>query len=255
MKKLAVVSALLSVCAFSASANAYQAEVGGSYTYTDFDNSSNTHSFGIDGTYYFKPVQTRNAPLNEAAFLDRASNVSAEVDYANNSGVKNTFYGIGTEVFIPETDFYISANVGRDEYKVKDRDINNRVTNYGAEVGYLPTAGLLLAIGVKGYDVKDGKDGSDPTIRAKYVTQIGQHDVNFEVGGGFGDLDEYNIRTDYYIDKTLSVGADYYNNGLTDRDSWGISAKKFFDQNISLEGRAGFGDNADTYSLRAAYRF
>jgi hypothetical protein len=27
---------------------------------------------------------------------------------------------------------------------------------------------------VKGYDEKDGKDGADPTVRAKYVTQVGQ---------------------------------------------------------------------------------
>lgn len=113
MKKLAVVSALFSVCAFSAAANAYQAEVGGSYIYTDFDKGSNTHSFGVDGTYYFKPVQTRNAPLNEAAFLDRASNVSAVVDYADNSGVKNTFFGAGGEFYVPDTDFYASAKVGQ----------------------------------------------------------------------------------------------------------------------------------------------
>lgn len=258
MKKLAVVTALLSACAISASANAYQTEVGGSYIFTDFDKGSDTHSFGVDGTYYLKPVQTRDAPLNEAAFLDRATNVNAKVDYADNSGVKNSYFGAGAEVYIPDTDFYVGGHAGRSEVKFKDAG-KIRVTTYGAEVGYLPAPGLLLALGVTGYDAKDdfqGKtDGADPTIRAKYVTKIGQHDVNFEAGGAFGDLDEYNIRADYYIDKTLSVGMDYYNNDLADRDSWGISAKKFFNQNVSLEGRAGFGDNDDTYSLRAAYRF
>ena len=254
MKKLAVVSALLSVCAFSATAHAYQAEVGGSYTFTDFDNNSDTHSFGVDGTYYFKPVQTRNAPLNEAAFLDRASNASAKVDYADNSGVKNSYFGAGVEVFIPDSDFYASAHAGRDELKVKNAG-KNRVTTYGAEVGYLPTPGLLLALGVTGYDQKDGKDGADPTVRAKYVTQVGQHDMNFEAAGAFGDLDEYSVRADYYIDKTLSVGVDYYNNDLSDQDAWGISAKKFLQQNISVEGRIGFGDNDNTYGVRAAYRF
>ena len=255
MKKLAVVSAVLSICAFSVSAHAYQTEVGGSYIFTDFDNISDTHSFGVDGTYYFKPVQTRNAPLNEAAFLDRASNASAKIDYADNSGVKNTFYGAGVEAFIPNSDFYVSADLGRNELKVKNTSINNKVTTYGAEVGYLPAPGLLVAVGVKGYDAKNGKDGADPTLRAKYVTQVGQHDVNLEAGGAFGDLDEYNIRGDYYLDKTLSVGVDYYNNDLADQDEWGINAKKFFNQNVSVEGRIGLGDSYNTYGLRAAYRF
>lgn len=35
------------------------------------------------------------------------------------------------------------------------------MTTYAAEVGYLPAPGLLLALGVKGYDEKDGKDGAD----------------------------------------------------------------------------------------------
>ncbi len=83
------------------------------------------------------------------------------------------------------------------------------MTTYAAEVGYLPAPGLLLALGVKGYDEKDGKDGADPTVRAKHVTQVGQHDVNLEAYGAFGDLDEYkSFRGDYYIDKTLSLGVD-----------------------------------------------
>lgn len=129
------------------------------------------------------------------------------------------------------------------------------MTTYAAEVGYLPAPGLLLALGVKGYDEKDGKDGADPTVRAKYVTQVGQHDVNLEAYGAFGDLDEYKVRGDYYIDKTLSLGVDYYNNDLTDKDEFGINAKKFLNQQVSVEGRVGFGDNDNIYGVRAAYRF
>ncbi len=35
-----------------------------------------------------------------------------------------------------------------------------------------------------------------------------------EAGAAFGDLDEYNLAADYFIDKTLSVGVDYYDNDL-----------------------------------------
>ena len=255
MKKLAIASAIFSVAALTGTAHAYQAEVGGSYTYNDPDNFDATHSFGVDGTYYFKPVQTRNAPLNEAAFLDRASNVKANVKYANNDGIKDTQYGAGLEYYVPNSDFYVSGRLGRDELKIDNTNINDKLTTYGAEVGYLPTAGLLLALGVTGYDVKNGDDGADPTIRAKYVTKVGQYDANFEAFGAFGDLDEYKVRGDLYLDKTLSVGADYYNNDLSERDEFGISAMKFINQNVSFEGRVGFGDDYNTYGVRAAYRF
>lgn len=255
MKKLAIASALLSALAVTSTAHAYQAEIGGSYSYVDPDHADSANHFGVDGTYYFKPVQTRDAPLNEAAFLDRASNVNAHINYANNDDVKNTQYGTEVEYFIPNSDFYLSGNLGRDETKVDGFSGKAKVTTYGAEIGYLPAPALLLALGLTGYDVKDGDNGTDPTVRAKYVTQVGGKDINLEAYGAFGDRDEYGVQGDYYLDKTLSVGVDYYNNDLTEQDEWGISAKKFFNQQVSLEGRIGFGDDYNTYGLRGAYRF
>jgi hypothetical protein len=255
MKKLAIASALLSALALTGTAHAYQAEVGGSYTNDDPDHGDNADVFGVDGTYYFKPVQTRNAPLNEAAFLDRASNVNAQIQHGDNNDVKKTKYGAGVEYYVPNSDFYLSGDVARNETKVDGVSGKAKLTTYGAEVGYLPAPGLLLAVGVKGYDEKDGDDGADPTVRAKYVTQVGANDLNLEAYGAFGDLDEFGVRGVYYLDKTLSVGVDYYNNDLSEQDEWGISAKKFLNQQVSLEGRVGFGDEYNTYGIRGAYRF
>lgn len=82
-------------------------------------------------------------------------------------------------------------------------------TYYAAEVGYLAAPGFLIAAGLKGYD-NDNDDGVDPTLRAKYVTTLRSNgkDINLEAGATFGDLDEYNLKADYFIDKTFSVGAD-----------------------------------------------
>ena len=91
----------------------------------------------------------------------------------------------------------------------------------------------------------------DDIVRVSLLKDFKEHDVLID----FGDLDEYRVKGDYYLDKTLSVGADYYNNDLTNRDEWGISAKKFLNQQVSLEGRVGFGDDYNTYGIRGAYRF
>ena len=65
----------------------------------------------------------------------------------------------------------------------------------------------------------------------KYVTTLSNgKDINLEAGAAFGDLDEYNLAADYFIDKTLSVGADYHNNDLTDQSEFGAS--KFINQQL-----------------------
>jgi len=236
MKKLALASALLSVVAITGTAHAYQAE------------------FGVNGKYYFKPVQTRNAPLAEAAFLDRASNVSAHATFADRGDVDDNTYGAGVEYFVPNSDFYLSGDISRNNLEVKTplgkRDFDT--TYYAAEVGYLPAPGFLVAAGVKGYD-NDNDSGADPTIRAKYVTTLSNgKDINLEAGASF-------VKADYFIDKTFSVGADYYNNDLTDRSEVGINARKFINQQVSLEGRVGFGEagknDYNSFGVAAKYRF
>lgn len=262
MKKLAIASALLSALAITGTANAYQAEVGAAAAYVDPDNGSSGSAFGVDGTYYFNPVQTRNAPLAEAAFLDRASNVNAQATFADRGDLDNNTYGVGAEVFVPNSDFYLSGNISKNEaerFNILGQKYDFDTTYYSAEVGYLPAPGLLIAAGVKGYD-NDNDDGVDPTLRAKYVTTLSNgKDINLEAGAAFGDLDEYNLAADYFIDKTLSVGADYHNNDLTDQNEFGINARKFFTEQVSLEGRVGFGEvgnnDYNSFGVAAKYRF
>ena len=262
MKKLAIASALLSALAVTGTANAYQAEVGASAGYVDPDNGSSGSEFGVNGTYYFKPVQTRNAPLAEAAYLDRAGNVSVNANFADRGDTDDTTYGVAAEYFVPNSDFYVSGSVSQNEQEFRDvfgQKYDWDTTYYSAEVGYLPAPGLLIAAGLKGYD-NDADDGVDPTIRAKYVTTLTNgKDINLEAGAAFGDLDEYNLAADYFIDKTLSIGADYLNNDLEDRSEFGISARKFFNQQVSLEGRVGFGEqfnnDYNTFGVAAKYRF
>ena len=262
MKKLAIASALLSALAVTGTANAYQAEVGASAGYVDPDNGSSGSEFGVNGTYYFKPVQTRNAPLAEAAYLDRAGNVSVNANFADRGDTDDTTYGVAAEYFVPNSDFYVSGSVSQNEQEFRDvfgQKYDWDTTYYSAEVGYLPAPGLLIAAGLKGYD-NDADDGVDPTIRAKYVTTLTNgKDINLEAGAAFGDLDEYNLAADYFIDKTLSIGADYLNNDIEDRSEFGISARKFFNQQVSLEGRVGFGEqfnnDYNTFGVAAKYRF
>ena len=247
MKKLALAAALL---ATMSAANAYQTEVGGDYVYTDNDNSDSVNTFGVDATYYFNPVTDNNAPLAEAGFMNRAGNVGVRVA-TNDADNETTTYGIGAEYYVPNTDFYVSGKVGRNEV-----DQGSSSTNYGAEVGYLPAPNFLIAAGIVRTKVNDDSN-TDPSIRAKYVTRVGQHDWNFEAGGVFGDNDDYHFQADYYVDNTFSIGGKYRNvdYGANNVDTFGVVARKFINQQTSVQGELGFGDDANTVGIRGTYRF
>ncbi len=261
MKKLAIASALLSAVALTTgtAAHAYQAEVGASLGYIDPDHGSSGSSYGLKGTYYLEPVQVRDSPLAEAAFLDRASNVSVGVNYDDADRSDELVYGVEAEYFVPNSKFYVSGELSRSEVSESGRS-DTDTTLFGAEVGYLLAPGLLVAAGLTGYDNKHN-DGVDPTIRAKYVTKLPTtgKDINFEGGASFGDLDEYFLGVDYYLDKTLSIGGDYYDNDLANTSEFGIKARKFIDPQLSVEGRIGFGEigsnDYNKFALAAKYRF
>ncbi|MFH7410340.1 putative porin [Acinetobacter variabilis] len=249
LKKLTLATALI---ASLGTAHAYQAEVGGTIALVDPDNGDTSTGFAIDGTYYFNPVQVKNSPLNEAAFLNRASNINAAVSYIDYDLFDVTTFNVGVEYFVPNSDFYVSGNIGQSSTDTPIGD--DDTTIYSAELGYLPVPGLLLAVGLAGYD-NDAGDDVDPTLRAKYVTQVGQYDMNFEGGASFGDLDAYSVGADLYLDKTFSVGLGYSDSDIDNSDVFTIRAKKFFNQQVSLEGSIDFADEGNIFGVRGAYRF
>mgnify|MGYP002734940584 FL=1 len=249
LKKLALATALI---ASLGTAHAYQAEVGGTIALVDPDNGDTSTGFAIDGTYYFNPVQVKNSPLNEAAFLNRASNINAAVSYIDYDLFDVTTFNVGVEYFVPNSDFYVSGNIGQSSTDTPIGD--DDTTIYSAELGYLPVPGLLVAVGLAGYD-NDAGDDVDPTLRAKYVTQVGQYDMNFEGGASFGDLDAYSLGADLYLDKTFSVGLGYSDSDIDNSDVFTIRAKKFFNQQVSLEGSIDFADEGNIFGVRGAYRF
>lgn len=250
LKKLALTTALI---ASFGTAHAYQGEIGGTIAVVDPDHGDTATGFGVDGIYYFNPVQVKNNPLNEAAFLNRSSNLNGAVSYIDYDIYEVTAFNVGLEYFVPNSDFYINGNIGQTKHEMDDvEDLDTTI--YSAELGYLPVPGLLVAVGLFGYD-NDYGDDVDPTLRAKYVTQVGTYDMNFEGGASFGDIDAYNLAADLYLDKTLSVGLGFSDTDEEDADVFTIRAKKFFTQQISLEGSVDFADEGNIFGLRGAYRF
>lgn len=254
-----LISSVLCSLALS-TANAYQLELGADAGYIDTKNSSSGHSFGVNGTYYFKNLPSNTAPLAESAFIQKANNVSANVAWADLGKTELSTYQVAGEYYLPNTQFYTSANLARHhvEVPVGALKAESDVNTYGAEIGYLPMDNFLVAVGLTGYKADDDK-GVNPTVRAKYLSQFAGKAINLEAGAKFGDLDEYNLKADYYLDNTFSVGADYFNNDLSKTSEFGVNAKKFVNPQLSLDGRIGFtevgADDAKNFAIGAKYRF
>lgn len=255
MKKLSLITALLSSF-IGFNANAYQTEVTGAYEYTYIKDSEldshRVNTVSVAGKYYFNPVQTRNAPLAEAAYLDKASNIGLGYTYAKESGqypitniigtpladvdFKQEFnsLGINGEFFIPNTQFYIAGSLHRTEidatlkalgysYKFASDDGNG----YSIEAGFLPINGLLFAVGLT-----DLSKSFDPIQAAKYgyITTY----VNAATVSGEDDDKAVTLRAKY-----VSEIAGYYTNFeaqsyIGDETTYRLAADLYLDPTLSV---------------------
>lgn len=277
LKQLALTTALI---ASFGTAHAYQAEINANYENTSFDgDSEDLDTFGISGKYYLNGVITKNSPLAEAAFLSKASNIG--LGYANSSidedggDLEIDTVGLNGEFFIPNSQFYVSGSLNRSELTVEGEfgKASDDNVGYALEAGYLPVDGLLIAAGVAKenldpmYVSKNGfidtfsnisavADDTAVTLRAKYVTQIGNHFTNFEGATYFGDETAYRLGADLYIDPTLSVGVSFMDTTFDDFDTvWAVRAQKFFTPAIAVGLDYTTTEDADSYGINGTFRF
>ena len=127
-------------------------------------------------------------------------------------------------------------------------------------------AGLVINFNGKKYVSKNGfidtfsnisavADDTAVTLRAKYVTQIGNHFTNFEGATYFGDETAYRLGADLYIDPTLSVGVSFMDTTFDDFDTvWAVRAQKFFTPAIAVGLDYTTTEDADSYGINGTFR-
>ena len=276
MKKLGLATALLLAMT---GAQAYQFEVQGQSEYLDA-SAANDKDFtgGLQGTFYFKDVDSSKGPLAEAAFLNQASNVSVAYNYAElDADVVAHNYGAKAEAYVP-TKFvpaYASAS-----YSHTHTDGKNSVTRddngdrYALELGAVVAPNFLVAVGytsvadqtaldafgimnngvVKTFGeaatIADDQDAI--TARTKYVGNIDGTNMalGLEAGLVYGEDTAYQLKTDLYLTPALSVGASYAESSfdLTPNKAWGANVNYFITPAIAV-GASYVNANAETKAL------
>ena len=292
MKKLGLATALLLAMT---GAQAYQFEVQGQSEYIDA-SAANDKDFtgGVQGTYYFKDVDTSKGPLAEAAFLNQASNVSLAYNYAElgSNGVDFTAhnYGAKAEAYVPTqyVPVYASASYSHTILDGKNNATgNDQGDRYALELGALAAPNFLIAVGytsvadqlaldafnvmsngvVKsvGETATIGDDQDAITARTKYVGNIDGTNmaVGFESGLVYGDDTAYQLKTDLYVTPKLSVGASYAKSSFagTPDSAWGANVNYFITPAVAV-GASYVNANAkdvdldtQTVGLNAKFRF
>ena len=94
------------------------------------------------------------------------------------------------------------------------------------------------------------------SLRAKYVTLIGNHYANFEGISYMGDETTYRLGADLYIDPTLSVGVSIADSTADESDTlFGVRAQKFFTPAIAAGINYTTTDGADSFGINGTFRF
>ncbi|ARU28911.1 putative porin [Cellvibrio sp. PSBB006] len=263
-------------------AQTYRSEISLDYLRRDREAlpDSESDTWRVSGTYYFSPVNTANHPLAEAAFLEKASNLSVsylheEWDYSDTYGsfryetfVTEENLNADIELFIPNKMFYVAAGMTRDESKYRttvfymEDDLNPGVetdtetdsdNSWHGSLGVTPIDGLLIWS-----DFYEDVDLDEHwNLNAKYVTDWNGNAINIE--GGYNDYDgDYSIYvvSDYYLDRTFSVGAGVSYIDAADSDnSYILRTRKFFTDRFSIHANYISSDFIDTYNIGIDVRF
>lgn len=292
MKKLGLATALLLAMT---GAQAYQFEVQGQSEYIDASAANDKDFTGsVQGTYYFKDVDSSKGPLAEAAFLNQASNVSLAYNYAelgsNGFDVTAHNYGAKAEAYVP-TKFvpvYASASYSHTILDSKNNNASDdQGDRYALELGALAAPNFLVAVGYTsvadqfaldafnvmskgvvsavGETATIGDDQDAITARTKYVGNIDGTNmaVGFESGIVYGDDTAYQFKTDLYVTPKLSVGASYVKSSFdnTPDSAWGANVNYFITPAVAV-GASYVNANAkdvdldtQTVGLNAKFRF
>ncbi|MCB1704938.1 MAG: putative porin [Halioglobus sp.] len=290
-KKTALVAGI--GLALSATAQAdYQWELGGAYTYGEIQADLKPGpSDDIDenigelfGTWYFENVDTSKGPLNEAAFLDHASNITVfatdgEVDLNSIdnrlSDKDGQTYGFNSRYVAEGPGWKLSGWLGELGYEYLDLD--NSIDTYHAAIGKYVTPNTTIVLNYDRIDVSAGGDTNGYSLDLDHFFAFSNGGLKVNASAGkvvvsdADDVEQYELGGTWYLTNNLGFGAGYMN---TQQDgyevnSWAVNANWFITESFAMDlsyGQADFDDidliggqklqlEQDVARLEAKFRF
>lgn len=221
--------------------NSYRAEVVAGYTMNEDDDSPETKlsMLVLGGTFNFQPVSLEGHPWEEAAFLERSMQASAELLYVElESGpleADGLLYGLGFRYAEKETPVAAEARFSTGTIDVDGSSFDFDVTMIDASVGYwaMPDAIVGVDYGFEEFDPNMGT-GSETTrfgVFGKMVHKLDKEKaINAEARLGIANVDDGTTDEDNF---EVALGGDYY---FTPQYSAGAHVDFSFGDAVSEEG-------------------
>lgn len=270
----------LTLAAESSLAQSYRAEADLAYNKLSLeDSSTEADGWTVSGTYFFSPVNTTNHPLAEAAFLEKSSNL--QLSYNRNESESHESFSswsyarestqeiVSADInfFIPNSIFYVSLGISDQENEFQSRYTAGGETEtnsykgkgdsrWNASLGITPLAGLLVWS-----DFYEDVDLDDYwNLNAKYVMDWSGNALNLQAHyGDSEDGSSLTLATDFYFDRTFSLGVGYtfynYDDEYYDDGVGFLRGRKFFSDNFSISAQYIKDDYFDEYTIGASLRF
>jgi hypothetical protein len=242
-KKTAIIAGI--GLALSATAQAdYRWELGAGYGAGSFDyetknpktidDDTDTDVWGLSGTYYLENVDTSKGPLNEAAFLDHASNITlafsdGEVDISGADDEDGQTYSIDTRYVAEGPGWKLSGwlvDLGFERSEPGDAEIDTGSVGIGKYI----TPNTTLVLGYENASVNNGGDVDRWGVELEHFFAFDNGGIKARAAGGKTVVSEEDDPTTWALGGTWYIG-----------NNWGISA------DYALEDFSGF--EVDRYGL------
>lgn len=262
-KRTLVTTLLFSTAA--AHASDYQFELHGEYTEAESDYSEQDN-ITLQGTYYFNPVSTDGHVLAEAAFMERASNISVGATRTTTNLLPSTSltvdgpvtrggyeytseqYSARGEWYLPGDLFYVAAGVAQFDYRQESSNA------WSASLGVTPVEGLLISSDF----YEDQELDETWNLNAKYVTDGLGPTLAITSRYNYYDRGDDSLRLgiDYYLNRTFSIGVERSEvlGGNTPNNIL-LRTRKFLTDRWSLSAYYDDTDYAESFGVSTSLRF
>lgn len=242
--------------ALSATAQAdYRWEANAAAGVTNWDygqDDGDVDTFGVNGSFYFKPVDTSKGPLGEAAFLDHSSSVTLGYVYTDADDIVDDLDG---DEYAINGRYVLDADIPLifEGSYLRNEPNDAEVDTYSLGLGAYVTDNTTVVITYADADVDDGGDTDGWQAGVEHVWTW--TDGGVKLGGNIGyvnvddgdDIDVYNIAATWYITNNLGLK---FSTGYTELSnneflSTDVSVEWFINETIALTALVGYAESDD----------
>ncbi len=267
----------------------YQAEISAEYTHLEASDDFKMSLTGISGEVFFGPVNTKDHPYAEAAFLERVGSVFLAADLADVKGTSSTgdgmIYEVGVNLARPGFPLAVQIMYGSSEFDYDPpSSASYEVKSYGVRAGNYFTDHLLAGLEYM-YSKAEWSSSVFPTMTTKfkdyglfaqYVQALSQgRHLSFKGNLGQSTSEDdtetekntiIGLSADYFFNRALSTGIGIERSSGDAQTDEGMTytanVRHFFTPRISLQvayerflnSNAGFASDW-SYRFGAAVRF